>query len=236
VPYVLVASDNFNRAALGAGWTQTNNTNAGDCSIDTSIQLTGQFSLQPTRQLASIIWVGAGTFTNNQSSSIQLVNFNNGANVCYGVTVRCTGTTSATRNCVEFYITQDNTVGAPLTTVFHKLNNGTSTLFVSTTVTWNTNDTASLDAVGSTFTCYKNGVALGGSFTQVDTGFPTGVPGASATAAAFADNWQGFNIVSAGGKLPFMFPLARDERGEDDWGAEQGNPFSLQRFGRLRRW
>jgi len=40
----------------------------------------------------------------------------------------------------------------------------------------------------------------------------------------------------SGGKTPFIFPLAADERGETSEGTERGEPFSVQRFGRLSRW
>jgi len=43
--------------------------------------------------------------------------------------------------------------------------------------------------------------------------------------------------AASGGKLPFAFPLATDDRSEGFEGGQQGgNKFSVQRYGRLSRW
>jgi hypothetical protein len=179
------------------GFTQTNVNNAGSISIDSGIQFTGQFNLQAGVDLASVRWTGAGSFNNDGYSSIKCINFtsNGGAAVCHGVTIRCSGA-DATRTCYEAFLEQDSTTTPVL--VFQKWVNGTRTLLNSGTVSWSGNASRlELEAVGTTITVMKDGVAIGGAFTQTDSSISSGVPGFSCTSSALDDDWDAGNFSAA---------------------------------------
>jgi len=198
MPRTLIASDNFDRAgpAIGSNWTQQNTGNAGDVSIDSSTRIVGQFSSQPTDQLPTVVWAGAGTFTDDQYASMALPTAASvtGGTSRAGVTVRSSGN-EGTRSYYEAVIRLDSATTP--TTELAKWVSGTRTLLHSAAAAWADNDLIELEAEGTTIRLLKNGTALGGSFTQTDSSITTGKPGASVTAAAYGDNWEGGNLTSA---------------------------------------
>lgn len=198
MPRVSVATDDFNRASLDANWTNQNTGNAGNVLIDSSTRVTGQFAAQPTDQLPTARWAGAGSFTADQYAVARLLNVAafNGSTIRAGVTVRAAGN-AGTRSCYEAVVKFDG--ASTMTTELAKWVSGTRTILHSAAVAWANNDLIELEAEGTTLRVLKNGAALGGSFTQTDAALTTGTPGIVVGQAAFADDWQGGNITAAGG-------------------------------------
>lgn len=193
-----VATDNFNRGSLGSNWTQTNTTQAGNLIISSSTVADGSYSMQPTGNLASARWTGAGSFTDDQYASVVVASFTNngGANSANGVTV-CNSGANATRSCYEAYVIQNSTTTP--TVVLAKWVNGTRTQLHSATTSWSGNASRiELEREGTTIRVMKDGTALGGSYTQTDSDLSGGTPGLSCTSGATGDNWEGGNIGSSG--------------------------------------
>lgn len=184
----VIATDDFNRAApLGANWTQVNavDTTATICS---STLLCGSH----TALIGVARWVGAGTFTDAQYSSLAMVATTWGSpNYGVGVAVRVSPDTNSGRDYYYHNARSDNV------SVFGKVVNGVNTTFVSSAVSWNPGDRVEIEVNGSTVTAMKNGVALGGAFTVTDTSITTGVPGVTAfgdSGRASGDNWTAGNL------------------------------------------
>lgn len=192
----LIASDNFNRASLGADWAQLNAGNAGDIVIDGSTRIRGSFGNQNVDDKATARWVGAGTFSDDQYSSLVLVNpvIFNGTTVRIGVIARASADTGAGRDYYEAYLLMDS--GTTPTTRLVKWVNGTRTQLHSAAVAWAANDRIDLECEGSEIRVCKNGTPLGGSFTQTDTSITTGKPGVTATNSTFGDSWEGGDIAA----------------------------------------
>lgn len=190
--YTSVATDNFNRASLGANWTQQNAANAGNIQINASIQIEGQYSAQPTDQHATAVWAGAGTFNDDQYSLATLVTLTD-AGTAYrsGVTTRATGSAS-TRTHYEAYVIH-NGVGNK-TTHLCRWVNGTRTAIANTTVAWAANDTIRLVSIGTSHKVYRNDVEIA-ALSSTDANISTGKPGVSSTAGIYLDNWDGGNAT-----------------------------------------
>jgi hypothetical protein len=197
-----VATDNFNRASLGADWAQLNTTLAGDVTVDASVKFRGQYSTQPTNQKSAARWVGAGTFTDDQYAKVKLLNpppadFSGGANCELGVIVRASADTNGAK---DFYEVACVHVSAG-TTNLCKWANGTRTLLATASVSYSANDTLELEAIGTgsstVVTAYKNGVAIAGLAYTDTSALTGGVPGVTASSAAlFGDDWEGGNITA----------------------------------------
>lgn len=189
----LIASDNFNRAALGADWQNLVSASRGDVITASSTHITGQYAGlgddHPTAR-----WVGAGTFLDNQYASVVLLNVvPGGTTYRTGVIVRSSADTGAGRDYYEAFVNLNGTIKTNLV----KFVNGTMTVLAeSTSPSWAVNDRLDLEVEGTTLRVCKNGTPLGGIFTVTDTSLTTGQPGVSCTSAMTADNWEAGTLTS----------------------------------------
>lgn len=192
-----VATDNFNRASLGSNWINVNTGNAGDISINSSVKFAGQYTTQPTNQIAEAVWAGSGSFTNDHYSEIKILNVQDagGTSQRHGVLARASGS-GATRTAYMAVVEQS--FASPQTTYIAKIVSGTITILYSSTSAWVDNDKLSIECEGTTIRVCKNGTPLGGSFTLTDSSITTGTPGIAATNAAYGDDWDGGTITSSG--------------------------------------
>lgn len=197
-----IATDDFNRASLGANWTNVNTGNAGSISIDSSTRAVGQYGVQPTNEIAEAVWAGTGSFTADQYSEVTLINplANGGAANRQACAVRMSGT-GGTRSEYQAVVQQDSATTP--TTYIAKVVSGTITILYSAAQAWANADKLSLEAEGTTLRLCRNGVPLGGGFTLTDSSVATGTPGVAATVAAYLDAWEGGNVSAAStGGLP----------------------------------
>lgn len=199
MPRTSIATDNFNRAgpALGSDWASLND-NWGSPQITASTLVYGGVSqTDNNRQVAR--WVGAGTFTNDQYSSLVISSlaFNTGS-FAHGVVVRASADVNANRDFYQACVEEDSS-GPNYTTRLAKFVNGTYTLLHSASVAWTVGDRIELEVEGTTLRVCKNGTPLGGSFTQTDSDLSTGNPGiaVSGDATVTSDDWEGGNITAA---------------------------------------
>lgn len=208
MPRTLIQSDDFNRAALGTNWGQLNTGNGGNVQIDSSIRISGQYTLQPVDQSCAARWVGAGTFTDDQYSSVKLSIPSLNNPVCTaGVIARAGSGVNNLRSYYEFYVELNN-VSFSLTTRLTRWLDGTRKVLATSNVTWASGDTIDIEVVGTTIRGCKNGVALGAPFTVTDATITTGLPGATVAggAAMFADDWAAGNYTAPTG-LAFSGPI-----------------------------
>lgn len=207
----LVASDNFNRAALGADWAQVCTTR-GNIVINTSTRVWGEYAAigddHPTAK-----WVGAGTFTDDQySSAVLLDSTPTGSTYRFGVIVRASAGTNSTRDYYEAYVAL---ITGLVTTHLVKFVDGVATyIHTSSSPTWADNDRIELEVQGNTLRVCKNGTPLGGSFTYTDTTAPltTGLPGISVTNQMYLDDWEGGSIGGGGSSTVPIFSQHRHRR------------------------
>lgn len=201
MPRTSIATDNFNRAAgtLGANWSDINAANADVIYIDATpgtayATIAGQFAVSR--------WNGAGTFSNDQYSSVKLVAIDNyGTSYGVGVVARCSADQEGTRDYYYVMVQMNNSSGGTFTTVLGKVVNGTNTNLHSAAVTWSNNDLVSIECEGTTIRACKNGTAIGGSFTATDSSLASGKPGLAIMGGAAdlfaADDWEGGDITAA---------------------------------------
>lgn len=192
----LIASDDFNRASLGANWAQCNAIE-GSIAINASTQIYGPNALgDGARQSAR--WVGAGSFTDDQYSSLEITLLSNfTTDYGIGVIARASADTNAARDQYVVFVCADSG-GPSYTTNFGKVVNGTYTSLHTAAVTWSVGDRVEIECEGTTIRACKNGTPLGGAFTVTDTSLTTGVPGVAGSGGATTargDNWQGGNVT-----------------------------------------
>lgn len=201
----LVASDNFNRASLGADWAMVN-TIRGNVVIDSSTRVWGEYAAigddHPTAR-----WVGAGTFSDDQYSSAVIIDSTPpGSTYRFGVVVRASADTNGTRDYYEAYVAL---ITGLVTTHLTKVVNGTKTdIYVSSSPTWADNDRIELEVQGTTLRVCKNGTPLGGSFTATDSSITTGKPGLSVTNQMYLDDWEGGDMTADGTAPTLTSPTA----------------------------
>lgn len=196
--YTSIATDNFNRASLGANWSQQNAANAGNVQIDSSIRAHGQYNAQPTDQHATAVWAGSGSFNDDQYSLATLLTIDDlGTANRVGVTTRASGS-AGTRTHYEAYVI-NNGVGNKTTHICRWVN-GTRTALANTTVAWAANDTLRLVSIGTGHKVYRNDAEIT-ALAVTDSNITTGKPGISSTSGNYLDNWDGGNITSGGGPL-----------------------------------
>ena len=189
-----IATDNFNRASLGSDWAQLNSATS-DVTINSSIRIAGT-SDQPVSGAAAARWVGAGTFADDQYSSIEIIGLGHWTNQYHvGVIVRASADTGTGRDFYGASVEYDAS-SSPYPTRLYKIVNGTYTSIYSALVAWADGDKIELEVEGSELRVCKNGTPLGGSFTQTDTSLTTGAPGVCVSGAgvAYGDNWEGGNM------------------------------------------
>lgn len=191
-----IATDDFNRASLGTSdWAQMNTGLAGDVQTDSSIRIKGQYGTQPTDQKPTARWIGAGTFSNDQYSSLRLTaGPAGGSQAAVGVAVRASGS-AGTRTFYEFFV---DGLASNYNTTLSKWVNGTRTvLHTSTGVSWASNDLISIEVEGTQVRGCKNGTPLGGSFTLTDASISSGAPGVVAASNGFnGDDWEGGDVTA----------------------------------------
>ena len=100
---VLVASDNFNRASLGANWQQLL-PNSGNVTIFGSTHL-------ETVDDGAARWVGAGTFSDDQYSSLKIKSIPGGGQGAFlGVLARASGDIDAAADYYAVRLSDDDTL------------------------------------------------------------------------------------------------------------------------------
>lgn len=184
-----VATDDFNRAngGLGSNWSQLITSSTVQISGN---EITGSHA--GTSAIAR--WNGAGSFADDQYSSLVLADGDQGSgDYGNGVVVRASADQDAGVDCYYVYVANG--------TVFGKLVDGADTNFASSGVpTWTAGDRLELECEGTTVRVMKNGVALGGSFTVTDASLSTGKPGVLGRGdpgIQAADDWEGGSLVAA---------------------------------------
>lgn len=191
-----VATDNFNRASLGADWAQLAPIN-GSIDIYNSTNVKGTNALSIDNAMAAR-WVGAGTFSNDQYSSLVLsvVTWVT-ADYSIGVICRASADTNANRDFYGASVLMDSS--GDKTTVLYKYVNGTYTAIYSAAVAWTVGDRIELEVEGTTLRVCKNGTPLGGSFTQTDSSIATGSPGVACAGGntVYGDDWIGGSLTAA---------------------------------------
>lgn len=192
-----IATDNFNRASLGTDWAQLNAVTGGSISINSSIRAAPGAD-QPPSTASTARWVGAGTFSDDQYSSLVLIGVGYWtADYNCGVVVRAGSGTDGSRSYYGASVEYTDS-GSQNTRLF-KVVSGTYTSIYAAGVSWTDGDRIELEAEGTTLRVCKNGTPLGGSFTQTDSSLTTGLPGIviGGVSVAYGDDWEGGNIGSA---------------------------------------
>lgn len=191
----LVASDNFDRASLGADWAQLNAGNAGSITIGASTYAVGAGGAAENL-VACARWVGAGTFSDNQyaKATVQNLGFF-GNNYWVGVIVRASADTDNARDFYAAVVCDDG--GSNRTTRLGKTVNGTWTLIASTVLTWASNDTIAIEVEGASLRVYQNDAEIA-ALASTDSSLTTGKPGAICAEALRLDNWESGDVGASG--------------------------------------
>lgn len=191
----LIASDNFNRAdgSPGSDWQQLN-PYWGSVSISSN-QITG--SVGHATERPCMRWVGGGTFNADQYASLRISQSlpYQSSNYGLGVIARASGDINGARD-FYFAIVLADSPGPNYTTQLGKVVNGTVTVLHSAAIAWSLNDRIELEVEGTTLRLCKNGVPLGGSFTQTDTSLSSGQPGVVINELLLGDDWEAGNMTS----------------------------------------
>ncbi len=190
-----VATDDFNRASLGANWSQTN-SDYGSMQTVTSTYLNGSSNYDLlVNGGPSAKWVGAGSFNNDQWASL-VITSPSGLLLEYflGVMVRASGT-NATRSYYAAVVSYDQT-GGNCTLRLMKCVSGTNTSLHSASVAFATGDRIEIEAEGTTIRLCQNGSVLS-AYTTTDAAISTGAPGVIGGASTHGDDWQAGNFATA---------------------------------------
>lgn len=202
MPRTLIASDDFNRASLGANWAQAGPILPGGFLAD--LRIRSSLYAEASGQGADAVgrWVGAGSFEANQFAKATLANVGYwGVSTRAGVAV-CVqpnrGTVSAPESSYYAVRVHGDASGAKTTSLVRVVN-AVETVLASTTMTWSTGDTIELERDGTTLRPYRNGSAIA-ALTVSDSAISGGVPGAlcRAAGAIYLDDWSGGNITAGG--------------------------------------
>lgn len=193
-----IATDNFNRAgpALGANWATLNNLAGDDMKIVASARVTGATSGSAR---AAARWVGAGSFTADQYSSLAITALGFlTTSYSIGVICRASADTDSARDFYEVLVLSDSS-GPNYTTQVNKVVNGTRTTLNSASRAWAVNDRVECEAEGTTIRGLKNGSAF---FTTTDSDLSTGNPGIAGSndqvdADSTGDDWDGGNLTAS---------------------------------------
>lgn len=136
-------------------------------------------------------WSG-NTFSNDQYSQARIAGGLSSGSQFVQIIVRATGTGDGKYNNYLFYT--DGLAGATHTEVAKNIN-GSQITFKSFPVTFAAGDIIKISAVGTTITCYKNGVAIG---SVTDSSLPGGAPGIGVYGSTVTvDDWEGGTLVAA---------------------------------------
>lgn len=190
-----VATDNFNRASLGADWDQLNPTQGSMATFTSTVVGGGTSGADAARQAAR--WIGAGTFSDNQYASLEIVTLGNiTTDYSMGVICRASADDDGARDYYEVVVFASS-AGPDYTTQLGKVVNGTYTVLNSGSVAWAAADDIGIQCDGTSIRATKNGTAIGGSFTQTDSSLTTGAPGiaGSGDGSNTGDNWDAGNMA-----------------------------------------
>lgn len=196
----VIQTDDFNRASLGGNWLNLNTGSRGNVITDLSSVITGQYSASGGLGQNQCVarWVGAGTFTADQYSSLEITNLFDGSNYVIGVVVRASGDLNGARDYYELNLRRP----AGWVAQILKVVNGVTTVLSTTADTWSVGDRIELEVEGSgtstTLRAYKSGVIVSG-LTVVDnsgSAINSGQPGVSITAVMTGDNWIGGSLAT----------------------------------------
>lgn len=205
----VIATDNFNRAALGTtDWAQMNTAAAGDIQINASVNIKGQFALQGGVNFAVARWIGAGSASNDQYSELTVVTAPAAVGTLdySGVACRMSGS-AATRTYYTAYVAPNSTT-SPKVTV-DKWVNGVRTQLATTTFAWAAGDRISMEVVGTSIKVYKNVTTEITALAVTDAAITTGSFGViQAGAGLLGDDWEGGNITAGGGAAVISLPTA----------------------------
>jgi len=189
-----VATDNG--ALTGGNWTQLNT----DWASVTGGTVFGASAANSNNEAAAV-WSGSGSFSNDQYAEITIAALSFlSVDYAMGVIVRASTDTNSARDFYFATVAADSS-GPDYTTVLGKVVNGTRSVIHSASVAWSNSDLLSLEAVGTSISVFKNGTALGGSFTATDSDLSTGKPGICANgdgASPTGDDWVGGDITADG--------------------------------------
>jgi hypothetical protein len=188
----LVASDNFNRAALGTDWT---NVGSSPIVIESSVTYrASHFSLYGIAR-----WVGAGSFTTDNYSLAKIQTMTNeGAGHGAGVAVRISADVDPNFDCYYSLIDSDAVSGGTHTLVLGKLVNGADTVLTSTTATATSGDIIEIECEGTALRLFQNGAQ---KLSTTDSALASGVPGIFSRTnitSYVGDDWEGGNFTGAG--------------------------------------
>lgn len=204
----LIASDDFNRTSgPGSNWANLN-SDWGGLTLTTATKLYSAFQTPNPVRAAIYRWVGAGTFTANQASSVTIQGLatEGGTNLNWGASVLNSADINGGQDRYEAKVFDDD-LSAPggRTTTLYKIVNGVATSLHSADVTWNNGDLLELEHEDGVLRVCKNGTPLGGSFTYDDSGsspLTSGAPGLTQAgggdALGYISAWAGYNITSGG--------------------------------------
>lgn len=208
---VTIATDNFNRAALGSNWQQLNPIQ-GNIAIQASTLIVApNANPDDARQAARFngttspgtgqVINESGVFTDDQYAKVKIALLQEfDADYSGGVIVRASADQDAARDYYAAVVLADS-AGPTYTTILEKIVNGTRTQLHSAQVEWAVGDFIELEAEGTTLRVCKNGTPLGGSFTQTDASLTTGKPGyigaGDETVGFQGDDWEGGNITAS---------------------------------------
>lgn len=195
-----VATDNFNRAAIGANW-QGLFTFDGDLTIQASTVVRGTGTHNPSR------WNGAGTFANDQYSIVTIVAFGgiDVADYYFGVIARASADVdSGATNTRDFYemIVQD--VSAKRIELAKTVNGTRTILASSATSSFANGDTIEIECEGTAIRGYRNGSVV---LSATDSDLASGKPGLIGSDANTMDNWEGGDITGSGATIYTRRPL-----------------------------
>jgi hypothetical protein len=192
-----VATDDFNRTdedpLSGSGnWADLNFNNSRVALVSNKIQGT-----HAAHAIAR--WVGTGTFTDDQYSSLVVATIGGFTQSEVGVIARASGDTNANRDCYSYRVKDAN----PPETRLVKVVNGTETeLNSSTSVSWSNGDRIEIECEGTTIRGLKNGTS---QYSTTDSSLTTGKPGVHGynagtlySAGVDGDSWEGGNITAGG--------------------------------------
>lgn len=183
-----VATDNFNRAngGLGANWESLNSIDGGEVEISSNViggANTGAFAVSR--------WVGAGTFSDDQYSSLVFLETDFGVSPYgMGVVARASGDTDTTRDYYYFFANSNDTY------VLGKVVNGTNTNLATGSRTWVDGERIEIECEGTTIRGMVDGVSVA---SVTDASLTTGKPGVLGSGDSFVatgDDWDGGDIVA----------------------------------------
>lgn len=161
----LVGTDNFNRAALGADWSQRNASN-GSVQINANTVVTG--SAFGVMGYAKYVGALAGSIGNDHYVSLAITGAPTGtANYGMSVHMRVSDDVDGARDCYFVRLSDQLYLG--------KIVNGVETILASGGgPTWANGDRLEGEAEGTTIRACRNGTPIGGAYTVTDTSLTTG--------------------------------------------------------------